>query len=283
MITAKNQRFVAPEHWDAQILRNHPAFQWLCALLPLLQQDDFPTPDMLTQWCQAAQPQNPMVFIDVAEMRDDPRYYEVFIAQTGSIPTRRHNWHDLFGALIWILFPQSKLALNRRHLAEIELHGTKTRSPLRHQLTLFDECGLLLLHTQAMAAHPDSLRQHLWTEVFMQHKEEWERELWPLVFGHANYEMLTRPFIGLTAKLWPLLVPDAFVNWSLQQRIQFVDTALSKQIEAFTLTDYRQQMSPLPLLGIPGWYAGSQTAEFYQDQNYFRPKRVLGDAGQKGN
>ena len=116
MITAKNQRFVAPEHWDAQILRNHPAFQWLCELLPLAQQPAFPTPALLTQWCQALQPQNPILFIDAAAMKDDPRYYEVFIAQTGSIPTRTQNWHDLFGAFIWLLFPQTKLALNRRHL-----------------------------------------------------------------------------------------------------------------------------------------------------------------------
>ena len=30
----------------------------------------------------------------------------------------------------------------------------------------------------------------------------------PMIFGHAIYEMATRPYLGLTAKLWPMLVPE---------------------------------------------------------------------------
>ncbi len=274
-ITVKNQRFVPPEHWDAQILCNHPAYQPLCALLPLAQQRDFPSPETLTAWSQALQPALAVRFVDAAVLETDPRYYEVFIAETLVVPTRSQNWHDLFGALIWMLFPRSKAAINRRHLVEIQQHGSKNRSPLRHQLTLFDECGLLLLHTEGMAQVPAQLRQHQWTEVFCGQRQLWGQGLWPLVFGHANYEMLTRPFIGLTAKLWPLQVPVAFENWPLQQQVDFVDTALSKQIEVFSLTEFRDQMSPLPLLGIPGWSHLAQTEQFYQDQNYFRPKRVM--------
>jgi hypothetical protein len=274
MITVKNQRFVAPEQWDAQILCNHPAFHALCALLPLAQQFDFPSVETLTAWSRALQPDLAVIFVDAAVLETDPRYYEVFIAETAAVPTRRHNWHDLFGALVWILFPKTKLALNRRHLTEIQLHGSKNRSPLRHQLTLFDECGLLLLHSADMAQIPAQLRLHQWTEVFWDQRQLWGQGLWPLIFGHANYEMLTRPFIGLTAKLWPLQVPAHFENWPLHQQVDFVDTELSKQIAVFSLTEFRARMSPLPLLGIPGWYHQLQTEQFYQDQDYFRPKRV---------
>lgn len=273
MITVKNQRFVPPEQWSVQILRNHLAYRWLCKLLPLEQQTDFPTPSELTGWGQELQSNSMITFVDAGILQSDPRYYEVFIAETNCIPTRSQNWHDLFGALIWLLFPQSKSALNRRHLNEIQQHGSKVRSPLRHQLTLFDECGLLLLYRESLALLPAQLRRHQWIEVFQQQRHYWEQGLWPLIFGHANYEMLTRPFIGLTAKLWPLAVPDQFGNWPLQQQVVFVDTELSKQIEAFSLTEFRAHMSPLPLLGIPGWHTTEQSAEFYQNQSYFRPKR----------
>lgn len=274
MITVKNQRFVPPEQWSAQILRNHPAYHWLCRLLPLDQQTQFPTPLLLTSWGQMLQPARKITFVDAAVLQNDPRYYEVFIAETNSIPTRLDNWHDLFGALIWLLLPQSKTALNRRHLSEIQQHGSKLRSPLRHQLTLFDECGLLLGYPERLALLPAQLRQHQWLEVFQQQRHCWQQGLWPLIFGHANYEMLTRPFIGLTARLWPLPVPDEFENWPLQQQVDFVDTELSKQIETFTLREFQAQMSPLPLLGIPGWHTGVQSSEFYLDQSYFRPKRA---------
>lgn len=275
MITVKNQRFVPPERWDAQILCNHPAYHLLCALLPLAQQSDFPSTETLTAWSHALQPRYPVRFVDAAVLETDPRYYEVYIAETAAVPTRSQNWHDFFGALIWMLFPQSKAALNRRHLHEITQHGSKNRSPLRHQLTLFDECGLLLLHRAELAQLPAQLRQHQWPEVFLTHRQQWEQGLWPWVFGHANFEMLTRPFIGLTAKLWPMQVPADFENWPLHQQVDFVDTELSKQIAVFSLTDFRHQMSPLPLLGIPGWSHQAQTEQFYQDQNYFRPKRVM--------
>jgi hypothetical protein len=279
MITVKNQRFVPPSQWDVQILCNHPAYQLICSMLPLLQQTDFPTVAQLTRWRETLQPDSPIAFVDAEVLKTDPRYYEVFIAETGCVPTRSHNWHDLFGALVWILFPHSKLALNSRHLAEIELHGSKNRSPLRHQLTLFDECGLLLLYTEGMSMMPAQLRQHEWTEVFLRQRHLWGQVLLPMIFGHANYEMLTRPFLGLTAKLWPLPVPEEFTNWSLHQQVSFVDTELSQQVAAFSLPEFRQQMSPLPLLGIPGWHFEAQTAAFYLDQSYFRPRRVSNPLG----
>lgn len=277
MITTKNQRFVAPELWDAQIMTTHPAYHWLCAALPLAAQPQFPSIATLSDWFAELHPQQSMSFVDAQQCLDDPRYYEVFIADTQQIPTRLENWHDLFGACCWMLFPQSKQALNQRHLAEIRSHGSKNRSALRNQLTLFDECGLLLLYQPEQQALLTQLREHQWSNAFWQQRECWlpETGVKPLIFGHANYEMLTRPFIGLTAKLWPLAVPLEFQHWPLRQQLHFVDTTLSKQIAEFSLTEFRHQMSPLPLLGIPGWLQTAQTEAFYQDQSYFRPKRSL--------
>jgi hypothetical protein len=34
---------------------------------------------------------------------------------SGEVATRPDNRHDLFNALIWLAFPRSKAAMNRRH------------------------------------------------------------------------------------------------------------------------------------------------------------------------
>ncbi len=286
MNSAKNQRFVPPAQWDSQILQSHPAFAALCQSVPLGDLTDFPSTALLNEWLITRHPMSPWRFVDSELLSADGRYYEVFIAETGQIPTRSANWHDLFGALCWILFPRSKEALNQRHLAEIALSDGKERSALRHQLTLFDECGVLLLcqaPSSAMTDYEDepqsvlmALRDHQWLQAFWQQAGRWQPQagLWPLIFGHANYEMLTRPFIGLTGKLWPIVVSEEFMHWPLRQQLDFVDTALSEQIASFTLTAFRTQMSPLPLLGVPGWHTQQQTVDFYQNEQYFRPKRA---------
>jgi len=271
MTATKNQRFVAPSDWTVDAIETHPAYRPLTALLPIAQQPLFPGLIELNQWRALLRPELPVSFVDSVVLEADSRYYEVYIAETAAIPTRAYNWHDLFGAASWLLYPQTKAALNRRHLAEIASFGVKNRSPLRHQLTLFDECGLILLYRPEQQWLIDLLRQHGWTAAFFEHAALWS-DLTPLVFGHALWEMLTKPFIGLTAKLWPVAVDSAFANLSLQQQVDFVDTALSKKIEDFSLTDFRQMLSPIPLLGIPGWYP-KQDLAFYQQTDYFRPRR----------
>lgn len=285
MNSVKNQRFVPPAQWDSQILQSHPAFAALCQSVPLGDLTDFPSAALLSEWLATRYPMSQWRFVDSELLAADGRYYEIFIAETGQIPTRSSNWHDFFGALCWMLFPRSKAALNQRHLAEIALSDGKERSALRHQLTLFDECGVLLIYPVQSAnsctqERPQevlaALRGHQWQQAFWHQAELWQPQagLWPLIFGHANYEMLTRPFIGLTGKLWPVGVCAEFMNWPLRQQLDFVDTALSEQIASFTLTAFRNQMSPLPLLGIPGWHTQEQTVDFYQNEQYFRPKRA---------
>ncbi len=272
-VTAKNQRFIAPIAWEPHIVHSHPAYRPLDSLLPMYQQLQFPAVATLNSWWGQLESQIDYLFVDSSLLDSDSRYYEVFIAQTGQIPTRAHNWHDLFGACSWMLYPRTKRALNQRHLVEIEQSQSKQRSGLRHQLTLFDECGVVLLYRQSEQWLVDMLRQHRWHEAFVLHASCWD-QLCPLVFGHAIWEMLTRPFIGLTAKLLPIMVDDSFFTLGLPAQLDFVDTQLCKQVDEFSLTDWRSQLSPLPILGIPGWYP-VQDPGFYQRTDYFRPKRDL--------
>ncbi len=278
----QNQRFIAPTLWETDFFHKCPAFQLLTTQFPLVQQSDFPSLSTLNNWL-AQRAVSDVRYVSQQVLNDDGRYYETFIAQTGQIPTREQNWHDLFGALIWSLFPNTKAELNRLHQRELMLQTGKERSKLRHQLTLFDECGVLVLYTAKAQPLIDALREHQWQQVLWRHADEWRHirdskttGLCAWSFGHANYEMLTRPYIGLTGKMYPLQVPDDFFANPLSVQIQFVDTELCKQFASCTAATLRTRMTPLPLLGIPSWYP--QHAEFYQDEAYFRPKRQAGHA-----
>jgi len=44
------------------------------------------------------------------EAQYEPRCY-----LKGEVPTRAHNWHDLFNALVWLTFPATKAVINARH------------------------------------------------------------------------------------------------------------------------------------------------------------------------
>ena len=33
------------------------------------------------------------------------------------------------------------------------------------------------------------------------------------------------------------------------------------------------ELAPLPVLGVPGWWAANEAASFYDNRDYFRPGR----------
>jgi hypothetical protein len=287
------QVFAAPSQWQPQLWQL-PVFSGLARFFQLASCSDFPDLNQQSQWL--AQSRDPTIrrAVSVDTLTADGRYYEAFIAATGQIPTRQRNWHDLFGNLIWALLPRSKAAMNEAHCLDIARDGLKQRSRRRHRLTQLDECGVLLLYP---ATQPDAtilieqLQQHQWLTAMWQQRQCW-KDFWQVeppstgthdsaedhtapwcsafIVGHANLEMLTAPFRGLTGKMWPLAVPADFLQWPLLQRLDFIDTAFSQQIANVDMF-MAQCMSPLPLLGVPGW-AERQTESLYLDTGYFRPK-----------
>ena len=52
-----------------------------------------------------------ITFVEDEKFADETRYYEQNIFETGQVPTRQQNWHDLFGGFIWCLFPKTKARL----------------------------------------------------------------------------------------------------------------------------------------------------------------------------
>lgn len=82
----------------------------------------------------------------------DPKaIYELRIADTGEIPTRPGNLHDLCNALSWAAFPRAKWALTRRiaelQRARLEATGRlpEARDREHDRLAMLDEGGMITL------------------------------------------------------------------------------------------------------------------------------------------
>lgn len=184
--------------------------------------------------------------------------YEAYIAQHHRVPTRE-GLHDFFNALCWMHFPQAKRQLNRLQAAEIARDGVQARrGPVRDACTVFDENALLL---QAPEPLWQALREHRWRAALLEQRALWaQARVW--TFGHATLEKLVRPYKSITAHVWPVpehLPPQALDAW-LAQDLQ------PQRLAAKPFT-------PLPVLGIPGWWPANEAAAFYDDPQVFRPRR----------
>jgi hypothetical protein len=179
--------------------------------------------------------------------------YESFIARTGRVPTR-DNLHDLLNGVMWLVWPQTKRRLNMLQSQEIARHGTVgPRGTLRDALTVFDENAAVL---RAPAALVDALRARNWKALFIEQRALWQSATL-VVFGHALLEKLMQPRKAITAHVW---IVD-----------ELTDEALATSLTAERLTS--KPFLPLPVLGVPGWWAANETLEFYDDAEVFRPLR----------
>jgi hypothetical protein len=180
--------------------------------------------------------------------------YESFIARTACVPTR-DNLHDLFNGLMWLSYPKTKRRLNVLQAEQIALHGTSgARGPLRDAMTLFDENAAIL---QAPAELVDALRRRDWRTLFVKQRACWESARL-VVFGHALLEKLMQPRKAITAHVW--LVEE------------LTDEALASSLTPERLG--AKDFLPLPVLGVPGWWAANEAPGFYDDADVFRPARA---------
>lgn len=201
----------------------------------------------------------------------DPRGYEAGILASGQLPTRSGDWHDCFNALAWRAFPAAKAALNRRHGAELAARGESAgRGPARDALTQFDECGVLVLSTDASLCQ--GLAAQRWEEVFRVRRAEVLAGMAFIVFGHASYDQLRAPFPGLCGKAVYRRVEPAWLALGWPERVAEADRWLARWLAAELKAP--AQLSPLPLLGIPGLTPASEAPDFYRDGRQFRPLRA---------
>lgn len=211
-----------------------------------------------------------------------PDGYEQRAFLTGEIATRPGNRHDLFNALIWLAFPLTKAALNRRHFAAItraRRDGQAGRGALRDALTQFDECGVVV------AGSAPELWQgvcgHSWREVFVERREELLCSTRFLLFGHASHDALAAPFVGLCGKALFLEVDAAWLELPDAAARAELDTRLAAcfDTDEFSPRDWQ----PLPLLGIPGATPDNEQPDYYEDTRQFRPARTMRPGSSPGN
>ncbi len=185
--------------------------------------------------------------------------YEAFIHRTGQVPTR-DNLHDLFNALVWLRFPQTKRRLNELQAAQIARHGVQaTRGAVRDALTVFDENAAFL---QAPDVLWNALVAKDWHTLFVTERALW-REATLVLFGHALLEKLAAPRKGITAHVYRVSPAScALTDW---------DTFVADDISAEKLAT--KPFAHLPVLGVPGWWPANESPGFYDDASVFRPHR----------
>lgn len=186
--------------------------------------------------------------------------YEQFIFETRQCPVRP-GLHDFFNGLVWLRFPQAKTALNRLQAQEIARAGIgPRRGPVRDAITVFDENGALL---DAPAELWNALEQRQWRRLFVELRPLWAQARL-LVFGHALLEQLVIPRKPLTAHVWR-------GNCAMEEGAD-PDAWLAARCTAQVLAG--KPFTPLPVLGVPHWWAGNENFSFYDDSLVFRPRKT---------
>jgi hypothetical protein len=203
------------------------------------------------------------------ESQYEPRCY-----LTGEVQTRENNLHDLFNALVWLTFPHSKAAINIRHYRAL----TDTLSPLQTQrgsvrdmATLFDESGVIVASASSHLAQ--LLCEFKWKELFCSHRAEVTSSMGFYLFGHGLYEKALHPYVGMTGQGLVLPVEEAFFTWPMPRRMQHLDERVAAYLNDASHCRGTGELTPVPLLGVPGWSSDNAQADYYDDQNYFRPGR----------
>ncbi len=194
-------------------------------------------------------------------------YYEDRIFQHGIVATRPANWHDFLNALIWAVYPQTKVGISTLHAADLASHG-KLRTPQRDALTLFDENGVVIAATRRQ------LLQHVldfdWQALFCAERAAWGAGIGCFVVGHALLEKMLTPYVGVTAHALLMEVGEGFFTLELQEQQAYLDMRLAAALQEGALQS-PLHLTPLPVLGVPGWWDNADTG-FYADKGYFRAK-----------
>jgi len=199
--------------------------------------------------------------------------YEAFISATGGVPTR-DNLHDFFNGLVWQTFPLIKRQLNALQAAQIDAAGGvgQSRGPARDAATIFDENAALLVvrGSSEGQALVDALRGHCWDAALFDKRAMFGRDAQAWLFGHALMEKLVAPRKAITAHTRVVFAGDDYFNLSHDAQRAWIDARVATELANEPLNT--SGFTPLPVLGVPGWWPG-QDAAFYADASVFRPKR----------
>jgi len=253
-----------------------PIFAPLHPFLARLPEDRWPTRDELTALAAGIRTAKGHALRFAAPAASEARAsYEATIAETGEVPTRTGNWHDLFNALCWMAWPLAKAAMNAQHVAILEERGAEEarhRGPERDALTLFDEGGV------AVASSDPGLlvllRDFEWKALFWERRAETQARMKFFAFGHACLEQALQPYLGMVAKTVFVPVDDLFHLLPPEAQVPRVDELLARHFASRARFASPKAMAPMPILGVPGWHGAAQDEAFYSDPVHFRPRQA---------
>ncbi len=210
------------------------------------------------------------------EAQYEPRCY-----LRGEVQTRENNWHDLFNALVWLAYPKSKAAINARHYRSLtapepgegdtsQRGKSSQRGQRRDLLTLLDESGVIVPCADPELAR--LLRNFQWKELFWGRRGRLPEAMGFYIYGHGLYEKALRPYVGMTGQGLILTVESGFFAWPSARRLAHLDALLAEYLATGEISP--RDLTPVPLLGVPGWSEQSARENFYEDSGYFRPGRL---------
>ncbi len=248
-----------------------------------LNQDQWPSLEVINQAAIRRGLTNcrnlPLRFIAHRGDADSPAavaiHYERQIAELGEIATRE-NWHDFFNTLQWLTFPQSKAAISEMHTRLLSAHApeAQARSIPRDVLTLFDEGGVIVASSDASLL--ELIKNFQWRTLFVERRDDVIKHMHFYLAGHSVLEKMLNPFIGITAKAMLFEVDRTFAAQPAAAQIIELDTRAREWLMAPENLANTRNLHPLPILGIPGWDARNEAADFYDDAHYFRSGRSRG-------
>jgi Protein of unknown function (DUF3025) len=203
--------------------------------------------------------------------------YERYIFNSKQCPTR-DGLHDFFNGLCWHTFALTKLRLNQLQAEQIKVLGTvATRGPARDALTVFDENAAFLFAPPALW---QALLDKDWQRLFVTLRPVWAQAQL-ILFGHALLEKLVNPRKPIVAHVY--IASSAIkniVNIVNVLNMQDATKISTAEIDAWVASDLSAEylaskpFAPLPVLGVPGWWAANEQSDFYDDDTVFRKPRT---------
>ena len=221
-------------------------------------------------------PQCPLRFIAQTEALTEAQTlampYEQAVAMFGAVPTRVNGsgaLHDLLNALAWLSFPRVKAVLHQLQATEIARDGKgAARGRLRDGVTLLDENGIFLLVQDPSDAR--RLRERAWRGLLFEDRARWGPQIRAVPLGHGLIERLVRPYPALTSHVRALRLPPAWFALPPVEQIRELDRVAAARLRA--RPPLPGALDPLPVLGIPGWWAANEDSAFYSNARVFRAR-----------
>jgi len=267
--------------WDSAFYKNSKLFSPLIPVFSQLKVDAYAWPSLENyNQLNSTNPiinanEKPIKFVSQLNTSNTfAEQYEPMIFLNGEVQTRLESWHDFFQVLVWKTFPHLKSTINALHYSSANSRykndsSNKSRSALENFLTLFDECGAIIVYSDEII--PTLLNEFNWKELFITHRQDFSEKVECIVFGHAMYEKAIQPYIGMTSHCLLVKQPESFFELSTEYKNKILDEILSKKLSS-EKNWTTKSLQPLPILGVPEWHEENSNPNFYNNENYFRKK-----------